>query len=536
LNYEEKQIEAAHRDRAVGEWAMRDSMEDGTISGQQRIEVSFDEILDARDRRAERQAYLSASHHTPILSFTLNMPGNVKRTPLSSFFFDDRLMRFKAQLRAMGAVIVEELVFSERTGDEALLAVSNLSSRSLKELAIAMEERSIAGRLLDLDVLDEESAPVKRASIGAVPRRCLLCEQPASVCSSSRAHSPDELRDKVTHMLEQAVFDVLVDDIVAMASKASSFELMVSLKPGLVTYSDSGSHSDMDRFTFAKSQASILSYYKDAFLAGWENIEDEMSFFNLRLKGMKAERRMFQATGGINTHRGWIYITGILAAAVGLIGASVLRGNGCLRSGGGTPTEKCSDKAVALLSDTVSSIARALEGSLESPLFENVRRNMADHSVYTSPRAKRTLSHSHLRGIREEAISGFPSIFHVGLPLLSQSLKCGEGEDLAGQRTVLALLVSTEDTTLGKRGGEFAVTNVRQRILTALGLESEPTCEELVRSVLDLTVEDLHEHLRALSEYFFEFRLSCGGVADLLAGSFLTLDLCLVTEKILVYR
>ena len=54
--------------------------------------------------------------------------------------------------------------------------------------------------------------------------------------------------------------------------------------------------------------------------------------------------------------------------------------------------------------------------------------------------------------------------------------------------------------------------------------------------MLDLTVEDLHEHLRALSEYFFEFRLSCGGVADLLAGSFLTLDLCLVTEKILAYR
>jgi hypothetical protein len=73
LNYEEKRIEAAHRDRAVGEWAMRDSMEDGTISGQQRIEVSLDEILDARDRRAERQAYLSTSHRTPILSFTLNM-------------------------------------------------------------------------------------------------------------------------------------------------------------------------------------------------------------------------------------------------------------------------------------------------------------------------------------------------------------------------------------------------------------------------------------------------------------------------------
>ena len=515
-------------------WTIRDGREGGTIFGQ-RKEVSLDEILAARDRRVERQASMSALHHVPILSFTLNMPGNVKRTPLSSFFFDDRLMRLKAQLRAMGAVIVEELVLSEPTGDEAILAVSRLSSRPLKELAMVMEERSIAGRLLDLDVLNEDGTPVKRASIGAVPRRCLLCERQASVCSSSRAHSPDELRDKVTDMLEQAVFDVLVDEVVAMAGKASSFELMVSIKPGLVTYSDSGSHSDMDRFTFAKSQSSILSYYRDAFCAGWESIEDGMSIANLRLKGLEAEQRMYQATGGVNTHRGWIYIAGILTAAVGLIFASVLRESERSCSEGGVPTEIRSNKAETLISDTVSLIARALEDSLESPLFENIRRNMADHCMYTTQREARSLSHSHLRGIREEAVSGFPNIFSVGLPILHRSFKRGESEDLAGQRAVLALLASTEDTTLGKRGGRQAVMNVRHHVLTALGLKNEPTYGKLVQAVFDLTEGDLYSYLKALSEHFLEFRLSCGGVADLLAGSFLTHELCLLTDKILTY-
>ncbi len=533
---------------------MMDDMESGAMSERQWKEVSLEEVLDARDRRVERQAYLRALHRTPILSITLNMPGSVKRTPLSSFFFNDQLARLKARLRAMGAAIEEEIITFCPAGDEAILAVSNLPVLSLKTLAVSMEERSPAGRLLDLDILDEDGAPVKRTSVGAKPRPCLLCDLPASVCGSSRAHSLSELTDKVTRMLEQAVCDALVDAVVSMASKASSFELMVSMKPGLVTYTDSGSHSDMDRFTFAKSQTSLLPYYREAFLAGWEGFDGDKAVIDLRLEGMEAEHNMFQATGGINTHRGWIYIAGILLTAAGRIGASGLRRVEPPRSEKGMATRSpltrqdaygfslCQENAVptrdrtvgmaTLLSDTAASIAHLLEKSLELSFFENVRRNMSVHLNDTSTVQRGELVRPYLAGVRKEAVGGFPSIFQVGLPLLDRSLQHGDSENLAGQRVVLALLATAQDTTLGKRGGLSAVMRVRRYVLEALGLEDEHSAEALIRSTFALNEEALKTHLDALSEYFIGFHLSCGGVADLLAGSYLTRDLCSLLERI----
>ncbi len=497
-------------------------MEGDAISGQRRTGVTLEEILEARDRRVERQAYLTASYKTPLISFTLNIPGDVKRTPLSSYFFHDRLKRLRTQLLALGVVIEEEIVTSALTGDEAILAVSRLSARALKMLAVAIEERSAAGRLMDLDVIDEGGKHVKRSAIGARPRLCFLCEQPASVCSSSRAHHVSELTDHVKRLLDRAVSYSLADEVVALASKASSYELMVSMKPGLVSCTDSGSHADMDRFTFAESQASLLTYYRDAFLAGWKRCDDGERALCLRLVGMQAEQQMLQATGGVNTHRGWIYMAGILLAAVGMIGVSSFR-----------ERAEHPHKAATMLSEAAASIAHTLEDSLETVLFEHVRQGMADHRIYAP--SVISMSRTRIHGVREEAVSGFPSIFQVGLPLLSRALTRGESPNLAGQRAVLALLASTEDTTLGKRGGAETVQYVRKHILSALNLECELDNDRLILKALELSEEELHAHLETLSAFFLERRLSCGGVADLLAGSYLTLDLCLLIERLSEY-
>ncbi len=495
-----------------------------------RREVSLEEVLEARDRRVERQSYLTATHRTPLISFTLNMPGGVKKTSLSSFFFNDRLTRLKMRLRAMGADIEEEIVTSGPAGDEAILAISYLSALSLKVLSVDMEERSVAGRLLDLDVIDEDGKPVKRTAVGAEPRRCLLCDRQASVCGSSRAHSLNDLTGKVTGMLEHAVYCMLVDEVVSMAGKASSFELMVSMKPGLVTYTDSGSHSDMDRFTFVKSQASLLSYYRDAFLAGRD--DSDKAIVNLRLEGMEAEQRMFRATDGVNTHRGWIYIAGILSAAAGRISASMLRGDALSNLENEEPLQNRTVDMAALLSEMSASIAHALEESLGSSFFENTRKAMKEHRSVPPTVTENSTSHPHLAGVRKEAVSGFPSIINVGVPILTRALKRGDEDNLAGQRALFALLAAAEDTTLVKRGGSTAIPHIRRYVLEALDLEDEYEAAALICSALALGEEALHAHLKTLSEYFIDRRLSCGGVADLLAGSYFARDLCSLLERI----
>jgi holo-ACP synthase/triphosphoribosyl-dephospho-CoA synthase len=528
-------------------------MTSAKLRGKRRA-VSLEEVLEARDRRVERQEHMIASHRTPLLSITLNIPGNVKRTPLSTIYFHDKLKRLKTRLRAIGAEIEAEIVTSSPVGDEALLAVSRLSAISLKSLAMAMEEHTIAGRLLDVDVIDEEGELVKRVSIGATPRRCLLCDRPASLCGRSRAHSLKELTGKVTLMLEQAVQSMLLDEVVSMASKASSFELMVSMKPGLVTYTDSGSHTDMDRFTFAKSQASLLTYYRDCFLLGWDTVDDDKHILSLRLNGMEAEQRMFRATGGINTHRGWIYLAGILSAATGVIVSSMLRGNEPAQSANGvstqnsrlsqgvscsrlyeedgTPTQDRSVETAAFLSDIAASIAHALEESLESTIFEHISQNIVNHQDEVLETIERPSSRTRLTGIRREANNGFPSIFRVGLPILIRSSQQGEDENIAGQRVIFALLATAEDTTLKKRGGLSAVKTVRSYVLSALTLESVEEDEALIRSALALSDKALQAHLRALSKYFLDHHLSCGGVADLLAGSYFARDLCTLIGEI----
>ena len=70
-----------------------------------------------------------------------------------------------------------------------------------------MEEGSDLGRLFDLDVLiPDETFPqsISRSRLGAAPRRCLLCEEDAKACARSRAHTMDQLLEKINEILSNA--------------------------------------------------------------------------------------------------------------------------------------------------------------------------------------------------------------------------------------------------------------------------------------------------------------------------------------------
>ena len=54
-------------------------------------EVTLQEILDARERRAEAQRRLSKQLACPLISFTMNIPGPVKDSPMIRRAFDEGL-------------------------------------------------------------------------------------------------------------------------------------------------------------------------------------------------------------------------------------------------------------------------------------------------------------------------------------------------------------------------------------------------------------------------------------------------------------
>lgn len=106
-------------------------------------------------------------------------------------------------------------------------------------------------------------------------------------------------------------------EVAKLATKALLYEVSISPKAGLVSRLSNGSHKDMDFYTFIDSVLSLSYYFSECYTYGQENNFYSPNFFkNLRDLGKKAEKEMYQATNGVNTHKGTIFSMGILISVL----------------------------------------------------------------------------------------------------------------------------------------------------------------------------------------------------------------------------
>ena len=85
--------------------------------------VSLPEMLDARERRALRQQALLCDYGLPLISFTMNIAGPVKDTPLIRQGFQIGLRNLEQLLAVEGARCLHKEIIREHTGCEAILVV-----------------------------------------------------------------------------------------------------------------------------------------------------------------------------------------------------------------------------------------------------------------------------------------------------------------------------------------------------------------------------------------------------------------------------
>lgn len=107
------------------------------------------------------------------------------------------------------------------------------------------------------------------------------------------------------------------NEIVNIAIKSLIYEVSISPKLGLVSRTSFGSHKDMDFFTFIDSSFSMYDYFYKIYEMTENNINlnQEEYFEKLRNLGKDAELKMFDATNGVNTHKGSIFSLGIVFGA-----------------------------------------------------------------------------------------------------------------------------------------------------------------------------------------------------------------------------
>ena len=224
------------------------------------MEVTLLEMLEARERRAARQQVLLQDYGKTMICFTMNIAGPVKNSSLirRGYALGKRLLR--QQLEVAGIPIAYSEEIQEKTGNEAIFLL-DADPLAVKAITVEIEDQPAVGRLFDMDVLCPNGRKVDRQELGLSGRKCLICGGMAQACARSRTHSVAQLQERTRQILEDAV--ILEDSQTAarLATQALLYEVATTPKPGLVDRENSGSHRDMDFFTFQASAAALQPYF-----------------------------------------------------------------------------------------------------------------------------------------------------------------------------------------------------------------------------------------------------------------------------------
>lgn len=261
-------------------------------------------------------------------------------------------------------------------------------------------------------------------------------------------------------------------DLGDVACEALELELELDPKPGLVTPTDRGSHADMDHRTFRASIAALRPHFAACARLGAEGA----AFASLQARGIVAEREMFSATGGVNTHKGAIFSLGLLVAAAAWQFARHGRVD-------------------------VSSLGRAVRQRWGSALARSSRAASLTNGA-------RVLRLHGIPGAREHAAAGFPVLFDVTLPALRRALVLGADRRAAGVHALMSTVAVLPDTNLVHRGG-------------LEGLEWAQAAGERFVGAGSVFVSGWERRLERLAREFVARWLSPGGAADLLAAAWL---------------
>lgn len=268
------------------------------------------------------------------------------------------------------------------------------------------------------------------------------------------------------------------------ALRAMLYEIAVHPKPGLVGPCDAGAHGDMTRFTFIDSAAALAPWMTLFARAGFRHgAADPRSLLpRIRRIGLRAERAMFRATGGVNTHKGLLFSFGLICAAAGLRAAR---------------NEPLSPEGLAALA------SRIVEGVVRREL-ESLREAPPERPLTAG---ERLYLRTGVTGIRGEAERGFPTVVNRALPFLRNAAREGRSPGDAGADTLLVIMQHSDDTNVLHRSGTDGLRLMRGAAADILAAGG--TCSERGR---DLTT--------AAMRLFVERNISPGGSADLLAVAF----------------
>lgn len=265
--------------------------------------------------------------------------------------------------------------------------------------------------------------------------------------------------------------------VAIMAQRALLEEVMLWPKPGLVDPISNGAHKDMDATSFVNSATALFESFKDFTKIGMNSInqEEQELVKSLKLIGIRAEKEMLKATGGVNTHKGIIFSFGYLLGAIGYTKAS---------------------GKVLNLTNIISKVKSMAQGLVEKELGNLSRDKQLTNGEKLYLKYK-------IAGARAEVEQGFPNAMKAYDILLEENTK------QTRLKALLTIMENNDDTNVISRGGINALDYIKEKSKAISSFKEE----KLIRSMEEFDKECIKSNI------------SPGGSADLLSVALLLVDI-----------
>ena len=413
----------------------------------------------------------------------------VVREDCSMFLYNERKAMVSQGVRDIGNVVVVD-------GSDYAVSAATFPTYFLKQLSDATDTQII----LDLDLYRRRIAPALGATIrffGSEPTDPLTRrynelmhqqlgeehvheiqrkQQEGSAISASRVRKA---------MMEGCLWDAIqlvppttIPYIIGhLASMALQAELDTTPKPGLVDRNDNGAHRDMDHALMQRSIQALHPYFvrlAQLGFTGKQPCHDEI--VNI---GIEAEREMFKATGGVNTHKGALFSIGL--AAVALAGEAFCRITQAERCGTMAYND-VNSKQIQYLSNSIASLAR---------LFPDTN----------GTHGSKAKANNILKGALDNAREGYTQLFKAWLPFYIDRI--AEGDNYALHKTLLRIMCDLDDTNIVYRTSMETMQEVKTE----------------ARQMLDASrnIVNFEAALQAMNTDYIHRNISPGGSADMLS-------------------
>jgi triphosphoribosyl-dephospho-CoA synthase len=258
--------------------------------------------------------------------------------------------------------------------------------------------------------------------------------------------------------------------LAGLVRQALIAEAELTPKPGLVDRRGAGAHIDLSLAIMRRSALAIEPYLCQMAFVSLRRHPSQPLRERLAVIGRDAECAMLKATSGSNSHKGAIWILGLLVSAAAM---------------------QDDDKARA---SAITATAKKI-ASFE----DRATPRLVSHGDVVAKRYCVT-------GARGEALHGFPHVVDVGLPMLHSRRASGATENVARLDTLLSIMSRLDDTCLLYRGGEEALVTAKAG---AAAVESAGGSGTAIGS----------QKLFRLDRRLLELGASPGGSGDLLAAT-----------------